>query len=364
MKAQWKLTLEAAKAEALLAADLYNQAKRPRRLEGFLVHMHIAWLYLLLATRQRNHEPYHYRLPNGRYDRVDGEPKTWDLAKLSRERWGQHDPVRRNLELTIALRNRVEHRYADALAIATAGYAQALLLNFESELTAVFGAAYSLGEDLRFPIFIGQLSREGAARLAAAQQRLPSKTKLFLTQFESDLSPTVRDDPRYEFRVHLVRRMGPKTDADLAVTFVRADELSEDERRAIYDANKRGTVIVREHYRDVVNVDKLKPGQAASQIEAQIPFRFSLYSHFQRARAAHKVRPERGDPHPERTRTEFCVYDTPNDSYLYTSAFVAKVVSECATADGFRQLLGMDPEPKPADPAVQIDDIAATGFTD
>ena len=96
MKAQWKLTLEAAKAEALLGADLYNQAKRPRRLEGFLVHMHIAWLYLLLAARQRDHEPYHYRLPNGRFDRVDGERKTWDLAKLSRERRAEHDPVRRS----------------------------------------------------------------------------------------------------------------------------------------------------------------------------------------------------------------------------------------------------------------------------
>lgn len=40
MKARWKVTLDGAKDEALLAVDLYNQPSRPRHLEGFFVHMH------------------------------------------------------------------------------------------------------------------------------------------------------------------------------------------------------------------------------------------------------------------------------------------------------------------------------------
>lgn len=49
MQAKWRITLEAACEEALLAADLYNQPKKARRLEGFFVHMHIAWLYAFQA---------------------------------------------------------------------------------------------------------------------------------------------------------------------------------------------------------------------------------------------------------------------------------------------------------------------------
>lgn len=49
MKATWKIMLEGAIDEALHAVDLYNQPRQPRRPEGFLVHMHIAWLYLLQA---------------------------------------------------------------------------------------------------------------------------------------------------------------------------------------------------------------------------------------------------------------------------------------------------------------------------
>src|SRR2546423_6042674 len=98
MRAQWRLTLEAAKEEALLAVDLYNQPKAARKLEGFFVHMHMAWLYLFIAQYQRDRQPFHYRLPNGRYETVDGERKTWDVAKFCRETWADHDPVRKNLE--------------------------------------------------------------------------------------------------------------------------------------------------------------------------------------------------------------------------------------------------------------------------
>jgi len=160
MKATWRVMLEGAIDEAVLAVDLYNQPVRPRRLEGFLVHMHIAWLYLLHAEFRRAGVDIRYHLRNGRLDRVDGEPKTWDLAKCVKEKWPDAGPVRKNLELSIGLRNKVEHRYHKAIDLAATGYAQAQLLNFEQELTATFGEKYSLGEQLRFPIFVGFRSEE------------------------------------------------------------------------------------------------------------------------------------------------------------------------------------------------------------
>lgn len=285
MRAQWTVTLEAAKAEALLAADLYNQSKQPRRLEGFFVHMHLAWLYLFIAAYQKDRRPHHYRLANGRYERIDGEPKTWDLAKFSRETWPDSHPVRRNLELTIALRHKIEHRNADATAVATTGYAQALLLNFEQELTDRFGLNQSLGDDLRFPVFLGTFSSEGAARIAAAQLKLPTRTKRFLTEFQSGLDPAIRDDVRYEFRLHLIPKIGPKADSDVAMTFVRFDELSDEQRKVLADLGHTGTVVVREQIRDVANADKMKPGETAKAIER---------IHF--ASACMRTSPERGRP--------------------------------------------------------------------
>ena len=57
----WWHHLQASKQEALLAVDLYNQSRRERRLEAFVVHMHMAWLYLLQARFERDGIDFWYR---------------------------------------------------------------------------------------------------------------------------------------------------------------------------------------------------------------------------------------------------------------------------------------------------------------
>jgi hypothetical protein len=277
MKASWRITLDASKEEALLAVDLYNQSRRSRRLEGFFVHMHMAWLYLFEAQYQRNKIKYFYRYANGRFERVDGEPKTWDLAMFTRtelrEDKPDEAPVRKNLELTCALRNNIEHRFEEATVVATTGYAQSLLLNYEERLTSEFGKEHSLGTELRFPIFVGALTRDGAARLASAQKSLPKSTKQFLVAFESGMNPSIAQDHRYEFRVRLVPKLGTKTDADLALSFVREGDLSDDERAFVEGLGRSGTVIVREQIRSVASEDLMKPTPAAAEVQRRIPFR-------------------------------------------------------------------------------------------
>ena len=123
MIAIWRRMVDASRQEALQAADHFNQPSGRRSLEGFFVHMHMAWLYLLHARFRRDGVDYRYRLRNGRFERIDGEPKTWDLKRCTQEGWTSNHPIRKNLELTIALRNKVEHRYQEAIILASSGYA-------------------------------------------------------------------------------------------------------------------------------------------------------------------------------------------------------------------------------------------------
>jgi hypothetical protein len=87
--------------------------------------------------------------------------------KSVRERWiDAKQPVRANLDFFISLRNKIEHRYArqqQALGAVVGGQAQALLLNYEEELTTKFGSCVSLATRLRFPVFIGSFTTRGRA---------------------------------------------------------------------------------------------------------------------------------------------------------------------------------------------------------
>ena len=342
----WMRMLETAKDEAILAVDLYNRPRQARMLEAFFVHMHLAWQYLLHAEFKKDGIDFRYRDQNGRLVKIDGEHKTWELQKCITQRWSADEPVRRNLEATVAIRNRIEHRWQRELTVATAGFAQSLVLNFESELCQHFGQRHSLDDALRFPLFVGTFTAEGVERMVAAQEALPASLRGFLASFHAGVDDSLADDQRYEFRVNLIPRTGPRSESDISLTFVREEDLTEEQLHALTLLGKAGTVIVRERIRPIVNSGLLRPAQVARAVNERLPFRFGLYSHFHKVWKHLRVRPPSGDEHPERTEEHYCMYDSAHGDYLYTPAFVDKVVSMLSDEATWTEVFGQSPIPK------------------
>ncbi len=344
--------VEAFRDEASLAVRLYNDPAEVRAFEGFVVHVHLAWLYLLHAEFTRDKVDYRYwRRDNPRLlEKVDGEPKRSELAKCVRGRWpDDKDPVRANLEFFIGLRNKVEHRYAkqqQALAAVVGGQAQSLLLNYEEELVSEFGAASSLATRLRFPVFIGSFTSEGEKVLRRLRGTLPATLRTIIADYSAGLDPTVSDDPRYELRLRVFQELAPRSDPDaLSVQYSRYDDMTDGQRKAVEEAGKKGLVVGKERQRDVVGKGLKKPGQVLAEVQAQVPFVFHQ-GHFKKVREVLNVRPPAGSPTLERTLEQYCTYDDLNQNYGYKDAYVKKLIRECSTEKGFRKLLGTAPKDK------------------
>jgi Protein of unknown function (DUF3644) len=254
---RWYATVQAAIDEACLAVRLYNDPAEARSFEGFVVHMHLAWLYLLHAilTRQGVDIRYRDKKRPRILVRVDGEPKRWELAKCVIHRWPtENDPVRANLEFFIALRNKIEHRYVrfqTALMIVVGGHAQALLLNFEEELRTQFGADHSLATRLRFPVFVGTFTPQGEETIRKLHKELPSPLRRFIADYQAGLDDSVQDDPRFVFRLRVILELAARGADVPAIQFTRLDDMSEDERAAVEAMGRRGQVVVREQQRSV-----------------------------------------------------------------------------------------------------------------
>lgn len=310
---RWQATLDASVEEACLAVRLYNDPAEARSFEGFVVHMHLAWLYLLHAEFVRDSIDYRYWDPKFKHRllRVDGEPKRWELERCLRERWpDETDAVRANLSLFIRLRNRLEHRHthADAaLMVTLSGHAHALLLNYEHELTDQFGDDQSLALRLRIPLFVGTFSPQGEQALRRLRRTLPADLRGFLTDYESGLDEQVVKNPQYEFRLRATVELAPKDPDAVAVQFTRYDDMTEDERAAVEEMGRKGQVIVRDRKQPVSGLGRLMPKPAAAEVEAGIPFVFNL-AHFTAAWKRGKVRPPNGDPSPDRTNSDFWAY--------------------------------------------------------
>jgi hypothetical protein len=234
--------------------------------------------------------------------------------------------------------------------LVASGYAQALLINFEHELTNEFGPTYSLGEDLRVPIFVGSLTALGQARMEGLRDALPKPLRDFIAHFESEIPDDVLQDQRYEFRMTLVPKLGPKETTDKAITFVRESDLSDEERDTLMRIGTTGSVVVREQTRSVASAGLLKPSRVVRAVSKQTPFVFNMKL-FVDAWRITEVRPPGDSPHPERTNEKYCVYDEPHRDYLYTEAFVDKLLEETSSAAKFTAFFGQPPAMKNQQPA-------------
>jgi hypothetical protein len=240
------------------------------------------------------------------------------------------------------LRNKIEHRFNEALALVTSGHAQASLLNYEWELVSEFGEEESIADALRFPIFLRSLTAYGEEALRQVQRRLPTKAYSYVSDFHSGLDENVRDDQRFQFRLHLIPWLGPKSEADLAVRFVALDELTEDERETLAGLERTGRVIVRERQRQVRTLGGLSPTAIVHEVEREIPFVFNMW-HFVAAWKYFDVRPVRGDPHPERTDERYCIYDSVHGDYVYSAAYAQKLIRHLQTTEGFHEIFDKEP---------------------
>lgn len=340
---RWRHMLTESQRHALKAVGEWNSSTG--NYSDFISHMHRAWHYLLHAVFHRDGTDYHYRdAKTGRYVEVDGEPKAWDLDRCLAAHYAKdNDPVRLNVELFVKLRNKVEHRYEHGLKVITGGKAQALVINYEAEVVRQFGSAFSLAGQLRFPVYLESIMAADELRAAAA--KLPKRTRDLVARYESGLQQDVLDDLRYDYRIRLVPITGSKTEADLAASFVKLDDLTEDERNTMIQAGRTATVIIRDKHVEVADKDLMLPKQVAAKVERQLPFLFPLGNHTEMWTRL-GVRPPGRAADPYRTDARYCVYDVPFRAYLYTEAWVKRIVKEIGTVEKYRAFFGRDPRMK------------------
>jgi hypothetical protein len=216
------------------------------------------------------------------------------------------------------------------------------VINFEQELVESFGVEHSLADRLRFPLFVESITapqRRGSVKAVAALRAAQD----VLAKYDAGLDPEVLDDQRYDYRVRLVPMLGPKSAADAAIEFVKLDELTDDERKVMIEAGRSGTVITKIKKVSVSSAGCMLPKRVVGQVQQRVPFDFNmglhtrLWKHF-------KLHPERWvAPDGGETVSEFCIPDEPTRQYVYTPAWIDKIVKEIGTIEKFEAFFGTPP---------------------
>ncbi len=341
--------LEKSRSAAIAAVDVYNRPGPRFRTAHYVVLIVIAWTALFHAISFKKRKNPWYKKPGktakgDRYVRVEGDPKHWDLSECIKQYFGGNSPPeRKNLEFLVGLRNKIEHRHLPELDAGLYGGCQAALLNLEELIESEFGTKYSLVEQLAVSLqFTGIVPSEkklAAKKLAAATAK---NVRDYVETFRAGLPATTLNSTKYSFNVFLVPKVaGKKSLAEVAVEFVKVDEASKEELERL----ERLNVLIKEKHIPIANLDLFKPSQVVAKVEAGLPYRFKVGAHTA-AWQHFNVRPAAGAAKPEATMFQYAIYDAAHKDYLYTTAWIEKLIRELTSAAGFQLIIGRPPLPK------------------
>lgn len=337
-----KDNLEKCQMAAVAAVESYNRPGRKFRTEQFLVMIIISWTALFHALFYRKNQKPWYKSNNGRYTRIDGEPKHWELSEcLTKYFKGEESATRKNLEFLVGLRNKIEHRHLPELDVSLYGECQATLLNLEEMLVANFGEKYALTDELAISLQFSSISpkeKKAAARsLASSEAR---NVKEYIETFRGGLPSAVLNSMKYSFNVFLVPKVSNREKAaDASVVFINVNEASAEELDRLMKLN----VLIREKRIPIVNLDLFKPGQVVEKVNAESTYKMTLNSHAETWRYF-GVRPRSTDENPQQTQADFCVYDEPHKDYLYTNAWVKRCIRAFNNRDRVQEITNRVPE--------------------
>ena len=335
-----KSILESSIDSALSAVETYNRPRAQFRVENYIMLMILAWTKMFHAFFQATiGGKYFYKNKNGRYVKIDGERKAWELKECVKQYQLSHgrypvlsEAVISNLQFFIGLRNKIEHRYWDSssMDVVLFGECQSLLYNYENLLTTLFGEEYAINTSLAYAL---QFSHLRANKQIKAQQNLLSNDmkdiRKYIDKYRTDLDQEVFDSQEYSIKLLQIPKISNTNRCDLAVEFVNWNTISNEDKKNYEKIN----AIVKDKLvvQSVSNANMLKPTGVIKKVNEKTSFNMSMSDHTLLWKAF-DIRPFSKSDAKFNTQQKYCLYDEPHKDYLYTTEwvkFICHLIDDC-----------------------------------
>lgn len=333
-----------ARDSALLAIEVYNKPAVSFRSAGYIALMVIACTALFHAIFLRKGISPYYKNEKGKFQTVDGDFRHWELGECAKQYWGAdtENPVRKNLEFFIPLRNKIEHRHIPEMDGVIFGECQALLLNFDSLLGQHFGTKHQLRESLSFSLQLFP-SGDSFAQAVKANKTL-ADVKRFIDDYRGMLSTTVSGSGQFAFKAFLIQVANHESMDTLPIKFVQYDKLTAEQQAEF----EKFAVLVKWKGTNVINGELMKPGAVVEAVQKGLgnPMvdrsgkskpKFNPTTH-ERCWKRYAARPLSGGKKPENTKLEWCSYDKAHGDYLYTKAWVSHLIEKMSDQTEYQSL--------------------------
>ena len=210
----------------LSAVEIFNNPNIKFKSETFAVLSVISWTYMCHAYFKDRHIDYHYYQMHGRRKQYDktryGAKKSWELERCLNESSCPFGPeVKANLRFLIGLRHEIEHQMTTRIDDVVSAKFQACCLNYDVEVKRLFGAKYSIRNELSFSIQFSAISEPQVGMLKDLKD-MPSNISSFIDDYDKSISEEIFNSPQYSYRILMVAKTANhKGQADKVIEFIK-----------------------------------------------------------------------------------------------------------------------------------------------
>jgi len=335
----WEVQAQHARDCCIAALRVWNDPAARCRTGSFALLFVAAWNSLALAVLIKRGQEWRKLNRKGVPVVKNGIEQSMDTADLIKATFVDeaHQGLRENVRSWVDLRNAVAHRHLPALDILVIPRAQAGVLNFENSIVDLLGKEFGLAESLSVPLQLSGFRDPGVLKSAKKlQASLPLDVQVLLAQPESS-SPELLSDPTFALRVAFIPTVPASgRSPDAVAYFVKPGDVPDE----LDEVVERYVVLPK-------TLMAARPNLSATQVidefQRRTKFKMNSNLHAEASRRL-EVRPRRGDE--EMTLDiRFAEYISSFKRYLYSQAWIDRLVSECSSSDGFEKTTGSKPVP-------------------
>jgi hypothetical protein len=215
-----------------------------------------------------------------------------------------------------------------------------MLMNLEDLMVKEFGQDFALMGRLTVALQFSALRpREQEDAIKRLEKSAARDVLEFIEAFRADLPAEVLESSRFSLKVFLVPKIANRESAaDLAVEFVPYDPAKPEEMREL----RQVTALIKEKRIPIASRGLMKPHQVVAKLKECVPFSVTMHTHT-KAWQYYEVRPHAGGKSPERTKSQFCVYDELMEGYGYTDSWVSYLCRKLKDPEEYRRVTEQEP---------------------
>lgn len=285
-----------------LAVSVFNNPLFQFRAENFTMLANVAWTYLALEYSAQNGLPLYRK--NG---------KAISLSDfIGNNSCPFSDGFKSNLRALIKLRDATEHTVLGPYDEEWVRIFQANCLNYEEQITHLFGIRLSLSKEISFALQFSGMEIGQVTELVKSE--LPAAVKTINAEIFDGLSEQQKDDLEFQFSVVYTTIESSKSKS--AFQFVSPNSAEGKEISNVLVKHKPSAI-----------THPYKPSEVIQIVSQKTNKPFNAHHHT-KAWKKHNIRPDGNSSKPEATNIEFCYYNPTFKSYTYNDAWVEFLVSD------------------------------------